>query len=430
MNPRIHVVETSDVSKTAETSLSTRYRQVRAMSEKLAAPLAPEDQTVQIDWFASPTKWHLAHVTWFFETFVLEQAMPRYTGFHPAFRELFNSYYNSVGDQFPQQLRGTLSRPTVAEVMEYRRHVDELMTELLEGHAEKLLDDLADVVVLGLHHEQQHQELLVTDIKYVFAHNPIYPVYQPRQPVRSEPRQLGWIGFPSGVNWVGHDGDEFIFDNEAPRHRVFLEAFELASRPVTNGEYLEFIEDGGYEQPDHWLSLGWKTACEQGWKAPLYWHRRDDGWHHYTLAGLRKVEKSEPVCHVSYFEADAYARWADARLPTEQEWEIASANVPINGNLVDNWHFHPLPAPDSDAGPLQMFGDVWECTASHYSPYPGYTTRAGALGEYNGKFMCNQFVLRGGSCATPREHTRRTYRNFFPPHLRWQFQGFRLARDA
>ena len=413
-------------------SLLDRFKAARALTESLAEPLSPEDQTLQIEWFASPTKWHLAHVSWFFETFVLEPSIPSYNGFHPAYREFFNSYYNSVGDQFPQAKRGQLSRPSVEEVMAYRRHVDERVEEILSRRSEEDLGKLADVVELGIHHEQQHQELLVTDIKFALSHNPLYPVYKERAPLpeAASAPPLRWVRFEEGVRWIGSEAESFIFDNEGPRHRVFLDRFEIASRPVTNGEYLAFIEDGGYKRPDHWLALGWKTVQQEGWEAPLYWVQKDNEWRTYTLGGLQKAEPSEPVCHVSYFEADAYARWAGARLPTEAEWETAGEGLPVEGRFVDDGHVHPLPAVRNGAPLEQMFGDVWEWTGSHYSPYPGYATAAGALGEYNGKFMCSQFVLRGGSCATSRNHIRRTYRNFFPPHLRWQFKGFRLAKDA
>ena len=430
MERNIGVAQTSEQQSGAPKSLLERYQAARALTEALAAPLSPEDQTLQIDWFASPTKWHLAHVSWFFETFVLEPTIPDYEGFHPAYREFFNSYYNAVGDQFPQAERGRLSRPSVREVMAYRRHVDDLVIETLSKHGEEELGELADVVELGIHHEQQHQELLLTDIKFALSHNPLYPVYKERKIPDMEAPPLRWTPYEEGVRWIGTDGGEFIFDNEGPRHRVFLDAYQLANRPVTNGEFIEFIEDGGYERPDHWLALGWKTVLQEGWSAPLYWIKRDGEWHTYTLSGLRKAEPSEPVCHVSYFEADAYARWSGSRLPTEAEWEAAGEGVPIEGRFVDDGHAHPLPAVENGHALTQMFGDIWEWTSSHYSPYPGYTTVHGALGEYNGKFMCNQFTLRGGSCATSRNHIRRTYRNFFPPHLRWQFMGFRLAKDA
>ena len=418
--------EARSVGDRAE-ALAGRYQNIRRATEQLCAPLSAEDCQVQSMDDASPVKWHLAHTSWFFETFVVERWVPSYRPFHPAYRILFNSYYQSVGRQHPRPQRGLLSRPTLDEVLAYRRHVDAQMVALLE--AGSAFD--ADVVELGLQHEQQHQELILTDVKHLLSCNPLRPAYrdcpQPRD-AASVPQS--WQSFEEGIHWVGHDGAGFAFDNEQPRHRVFIEAFELAARLVTNEEFLAFIDGGGYERPELWLSDGWNTVQARGWRAPLYWERRDDAWQVMTLGGLRPLRADEPVCHVSFYEADAFARWAWARLPREAEWEVAATDAVIDGNFVESQWLHPLPAPAGGAGLTQLFGDVWEWTQSAYSPYPGYQPPAGALGEYNGKFMCNQLVLRGGSCATPRDHVRPTYRNFFPPDARWQFSGIRLARDA
>lgn len=412
-------------------TLQCRYQEVRSLTETLCLPLEIEDYVIQSMPDASPAKWHLAHTTWFFETFILKRARSEYREVHPAYSYLFNSYYNAVGPMHCRPKRGVISRPTVKETFLYRREVDNQMsTFLTELDAGSWAEQLP-VVVLGLNHEQQHQELLVTDLKHLFAQNPLYPAYcrqsiVPGGPVPSQE----WIGFSDGLFSVGHTGMGFAFDNETPRHQTFVRPFQLGSRLVTNGEYLRFIEDRGYERPELWLSLGWATLNENKWDAPLYWHKRDGQWHQFTLSGLRPVNESEPVCHVSYFEADAYARWAGARLPTEAEWEIASETVPITGNFVERGLYHPEPLRAPTSGLCQMFGDVWEWTRSSYSPYPGYAPPTGALGEYNGKFMCNQYVLRGGSCATSQTHIRRSYRNFFPPDKRWQFTGIRLAKDT
>jgi ergothioneine biosynthesis protein EgtB len=379
----------------------------------------------------SPTRWHLAHTTWFFETFVLT-ARPDYRVYHPEFNYLFNSYYNTVGPQFARPRRGLLSRPGLGEVRQYRQYVDEQMLRLLANEA--LSAQTASIVELGLHHEQQHQELMLTDIKHVFSCNPLWPAYREDEiPVSGAVAASNWIHFGEGIYRIGHDGPGFAYDNESPRHRQFLEAFQIAGRLVTCGEYLQFIEDGGYRRPELWLSAGWQHACQEGWEAPLYWVRRDGTWSVFTLAGLRELDPAQPVCHVSYFEADAYATWAGYRLPTEAEWELASEQVPIEGNFADRLldqarAVHPNSTAPGNADPAQMFGDVWEWTSSPYAPYPGFRIADGALGEYNGKFMCNQYVLRGGSCATSHNHMRRTYRNFFPPDARWQFSGIRLAR--
>ncbi|HEU5102880.1 MAG TPA: ergothioneine biosynthesis protein EgtB [Roseiflexaceae bacterium] len=406
-------------------TLAAQYRAVRGFTETLCEPLATEDYIIQSMPDVSPTKWHIAHTSWFFETFLLSPALPGYQPFHERFSYLFNSYYNAVGDRWSRPQRGLLSRPTVAEIYDYRRYIDEHMLNLLDRIDSLPVDPT--VVELGLHHEQQHQELLLTDIKHVFAINPLRPVYREhKRPATHTAAPLHWTSYPEGVFEIGYDGQAFAFDNEFPRHRVFVEAFELGSRLVTNGEYLEFIAGGGYHQPLLWLSDGWASVQAQGWQAPLYWEQIDGEWWQFTLSGMRRVEPSEPVCHVSFYEADAYARWAGARLPSEAEWEIAAASSPTAGNFVEDGYYHPIPA--GRAG--QLFGDVWEWTASPYTSYPGYHPVEGALGEYNAKFMCNQMVLRGGSCATSRSHIRPTYRNFFPPDARWQFMGLRLAKEA
>ncbi len=409
--------------------LQERYRAVRAATAALAAPLSVEDQVVQTMPDASPTKWHLAHTSWFFETFVL--ARRGYAPFHERWGYLFNSYYEGVGARVARPRRGLLSRPTVAEVLEHRAHVDRAMLDVLESD----LGALAPVVEIGLHHEQQHQELLLTDVKTVLASNPLHPIYRERPSPpsastrASAPPETRFVEHEGGLHEIGDASSAFAFDNERPRHNVFLERFAIASRLVTNGEYLAFMADRGYERPELWLSDGWATAQARGWEAPLYWERDgESGWSIATLAGLLPLDPYEPVCHVSLYEADAFARWAGARLPTEAEWEIAARAAPIDGNFVERERFHPAPLVDRGEPIAQLFGDVWEWTASPYAPYPGFRPLDGTLGEYNGKFMCNQFVLRGGSCATPHDHVRATYRNFFPPDARWQFSGVRLAR--
>jgi ergothioneine biosynthesis protein EgtB len=410
------------------------YDRVRSSTVDLCAPLAIEDYVVQASPEASPAKWHLAHTSWFFETFVLHAMEPNRRSADDPFAMLFNSYYQSVGDALPRAERGRLSRPTVAEVLAYRQRVDQGLHALLDDVDDDLWRRWAPVVELGIAHEEQHQELLLTDLKLALAGSPLATPYggslaHPPGP----PTLLGWIHFDGGLRTVGAGGDGFAFDNERPRHRVLVDDFALATRPVTCGEYRTFIAEGGYQRPELWLSDGWEVATRDRWEAPLYWRPMSgDGLQVATLAGLRPLCDGEPVCHVSFFEADAYARWAGARLPTEAEWEIAAAALPTQGNLLDTGRLHPHPdiadvAADGRA-PRQLFGDVWEWTASPYAPYPGFTPLPGALGEYNGKFMCNQWVLRGGSCVTPRRHIRPTYRNFFRPETRWQFTGIRLAR--
>ena len=427
----------SELTQLLPRPLTQRYRQVREATVALCSTLAPEDYVVQSMPDASPAKWHLAHTTWFFEEFVLQSIAEGYEFFDSDFRFLFNSYYNTVGPMHTRSNRGLLSRPTVQRVLEYRRSIDERMLARIDAG---LPAQAERVLTLGLHHEQQHQELLLTDIKHLFSCNPLLPSYRQHKgrhkelPSRAAPR-LSFRSFDGGLVEIGHDGSGFSFDNEAPRHRVYLQPFELATRPATNAEYLEFIRAGGYRNATLWLSDGWATVEREGWARPIYWSAELDA--EFTLdGGLRELDPHAPVCHLSCYEADAFARWAGGRLPTEFEWEIASRGAPQSGNFVENQHWHPLPA--ALAGPsgtaaetalLQMFGDVWEWTQSAYSPYPGYRPAAGALGEYNGKFMVNQLVLRGGSCATPLSHIRPTYRNFFPPTARWQFSGVRLARD-
>ncbi|MFN8010111.1 MAG: ergothioneine biosynthesis protein EgtB [Holophagaceae bacterium] len=404
----------------------TRYAAVRARTEALAAPLSAEDACVQAMPDASPAKWHLAHTTWFFETFLLRPRLEGYRDFHPAFGYLFNSYYNAVGERHPRPRRGLLTRPSLDEVMAYRRHVDAAMARLLDAG-----DTAPDLLDLGLNHEQQHQELLLTDLKALFAQNPLKPAYG-GTPVPSGPAaEQAWRAFPGGLVEVGSEGGAFAFDNEGPRHRVFLEAFAIAARPATCREWLAFMEAGGYRRPELWLSDGWDAARREGWNAPEYWRHDGSGWRVHTLQGERAVDPEEAVSHVSGYEADAFARWMDleggcpgARLPTEFEWEHAAATRPVEGNFADGGAFHPGPA---RAG---LFGDVWQWTASAYLPYPRFRPAAGAVGEYNGKFMSGQLVLRGGSCATPADHVRATYRNFFPPSARWQFTGLRLARTS
>ena len=404
-----------------------RYREVRAATEALCRPLQVEDYVLQAMPDVSPTRWHLAHVSWFFETFLLEAHLAGYRLFDPRYRVLFNSYYNAVGPQFSRPDRGHLSRPTVAEVYAYRTHVDRGMQAFLRSID---VADVSAVVELGLQHEQQHQELILTDIKFNLGVNPLRPVvYQSTIPAGADAPPFEWLDVPGGVVWIGHDGGGFAFDNEGPRHRALLEPYRLATRLVTNAEFLEFVAAGGYADWRWWTSEGWRIVQERGWAAPLYWEREAGDWHLYTLAGLMPLDPAAPVAHVSWFEADAYARWRGGRLPTEREWEYAAADLPIVGHFQESGVYQPLAAPRADGDLQQMFGDVWEWTQSAYAPYPGYRPLAGAIGEYNGKFMINQMVLRGGSCATPRSHIRASYRNFFPPDARWQFSGIRLAAD-
>jgi ergothioneine biosynthesis protein EgtB len=417
-------------------ALQDRFISVRNISEALAKPLAPEDCNQQSMPDASPVKWHLAHTSWFFETFILERFERDFKPFHPAFRVLFNSYYNGIGAKHPRHERGLISRPNLATVIEYRHNVTARIARLLEiiGDTD---DAFTDLMWLGCHHEEQHQELILTDLKHLLSKNPLKPAYQSRWPLTGvEARKPRWHRYEGGLIEIGNSNDAFCFDNETPRHRVFLEPFELASHPVTHGDFAAFIADGGYRRPELWLSLGWDWVNANNIGAPLYWEQSNASspstWSTFTLHGMVDIDQHTPICHISFFEADAYARWQGARLPTEAEWEHAAMNVAVKGNFLDSHALHPLAMRDTSNSqhPQQLFGDVWEWTSSAYLGYPGYQAEAGAVGEYNGKFMCNQFVLRGGSCATPAQHIRASYRNFFPPDARWQFSGLRLAQNA
>ena len=421
-----------------------RYRRVRALTEALAAPLHAEDQVVQSMPDVSPTKWHRAHTTWFFETFLLAPSLAGYRAFHPGFAYLFNSYYEGAGPRHPRPQRGLLSRPTVAEIAEYRAHVDAAMARLIADASDEAWSAVAPLVELGLHHEQQHQELLLMDVKHVLSVNPLQPAYRE---VQSPPwahagsvPPAGWVDHDGGLIEIGHEtGDPtagFAFDNEGPRHTVYLEPFRVADRLVTCGEWMEFVDDRGYERPELWLSDGWIATNANGWGAPLYWERDGGDWTVFTLSGRRAVDPAEPVVHVSHYEADAYARWAGARLPTEHEWEHAAAALPVEGHFLPEEPdglagaaLHPAVAGAAAPGAAlrQAYGDVWEWTASAYLPYPRFRPAPGTVGEYNGKFMSGQMTLRGGACVTPSGHLRPTYRNFFPPWSRWMFAGVRLA---
>ena len=411
--------------------LINRFKEIRAFSLKLCETLVTEDFVIQSMPDASPTKWHLAHTSWFWEAFVLKEVNPDYKSINPQFNYLFNSYYTLIGKRFSRPHRGLLARPTVKEVMEYREFVDENMLNFLINADEKEVAQIAIVIDIGLNHEQQHQELIVTDIKHVFSVNPLHPVFRERKIIETaDPGAIEWITFKEGIFEVGYKGNEFFYDNEQPDHKIYLHDFELASRLVTNREFIKFIEDGGYSRPELWLSNGFATVENENWQAPMYWEKVDGEWHNFTLSGFRQVILEEPVTHISFFEAEAFAHWSGFRLPTETEWEVASANLPVEGNFVENENFHPVTLTEKNKGRLnQMYGDVWEWTRSDYAPYPGYKVPSGAIGEYNGKFMSGQIVLRGGSCATPISHIRNTYRNFFPPNARWQFSGIRLAKD-
>jgi len=418
-------------SQQSESSRATRFMAVRDATRALAAPLSAEDCAIQSMPDASPAKWHLAHTTWFFETFILARHDPQRAPFHPAFRVLFNSYYNAVGEKHPRPQRGLLSRPSLDEVLAYRDAVEREVVALVNANA--LAPELQALVDLGIQHEQQHQELILTDLKHMLSCNPLKPAYQKNWPLTQiQPGESLWVRVAGGERRIGHEGEGFSFDNETPRHTVWVHDFQIATHPVTNGNFIDFIQDGGYRRPELWLSAGWDAVATRGWDAPLYWERRDGLWHTFTLRGMAPVERNTPVCHVSFYEADAYARWASARLPTEAEWEVAAQGAPVDGNFLESGALHPLALRESPPqGELaQIFGDVWEWTRSDYAPYPGFRPAPGAVGEYNGKFMVNQYVLRGGSCATPRSHIRASYRNFFPADARWQFSGVRLARDA
>ena len=402
--------------------LLSRYLDVRGTTLDLTSPFSAEDQMLQSVPDCSPAKWHLAHTTWFFETFILAN-LPGYRLFDPRYRELFNSYYKQLGAHPFRGSRGLMSRPSLDEVHAYRRWVD----EAIEANFERLSTEARELVELGTHHEQQHQELILTDIKHGLWSSPLRP--EPTGGLRAvgKSEAVAWISFEKGIYQVGHSGEGFVFDNEGPRHEVLLEAFQIASRQVTNAEYLEFMHDGGYRRPELWLSDGWDAVNLQNWAAPLYWEERDGGWFEFAFDGMSEVDPAAPVCHISYYEADAFARWTGARLPREEEWEVAAsqAGMKNTGAFLDSGEFRPKPARGPEP---HWFGNVWEWTASAYLGYPGFIPAAGLVGEYNGKFMCNQFVLRGGSCATPASHIRESYRNFFPPHARWQFMGLRLAK--
>ena len=413
-------------------ALGDSFTSVREASEALAASLSPEDQSIQSMPDVSPTKWHLAHTSWFFETFVLSAFAPRYCVYNPAYGYLFNSYYVAVGERHPRAQRGLLSRPSCAEVMHYRRHVTTHVSEFMAEADDATWHRVQPLIRLGIAHEEQHQELILMDIKHVLSLNPLKPVYSASSPrCVQATAPLEWFSYDGGLCEIGSAGLAFAFDNEGPRHKVWLEPFRLASRPVTCGEYRAFIEDDGYRRPEFWLSDGWALTTARAWGAPLYWEQQGSRWRIFTLHGDKQLDPAEPVCHVSFYEADAYARWAGKRLPREEEWEVAARSVPLVGNLADGGVLHPAPAPAVPAvAPTQLIGDVWEWTASPYRPYPRFRAAAGAIGEYNGKFMANQMVLRGGCAVTPPNHVRTTYRNFFYPDARWAFSGIRLAEDA
>ncbi len=421
---------TEVMTATDGTGLASSYPRVRSLTEELAAPLSGEDQTVQSMPDVSPAKWHRAHTSWFFETFLLTESLGSYAPFDPAYEYLFNSYYEGVGPIYPREQRGLVSRPGIEEIARYRIHVDRAMEQLLTRPLDPRTHEL---VTLGLHHEQQHQELLLMDIKHVLWHNPVRRSYgnltEP-EPPGTALTPAEWVEHPGGLVEIGHQGPGFSFDNERPRHPVYLQPFALSDRVVTCSEWTSFIEDGGYQRADLWLSDGWAAVRHGRWDAPLYWTWEDGAWQVFTLGGVRPMHPHEPVCHVSYYEADAFARWSGARLPTEHEWEaVHSTGSGATDDTFDLARLHPCPLSPSDSGSVPGSG-VWQWTSSSYSPYPGFTIAAGAVGEYNGKFMVNQYVLRGGSCVTPPGHARTTYRNFFPPGARWAFSGLRLARDA
>lgn len=417
------------VSNKESNKLQHTFRHRRGVSESLTLGLSAEDMVVQSMDDASPTKWHLAHTTWFFEEFVLAKYQQQYQRFNADYSYLFNSYYNSVGDRHARPLRGMLTRPTIDEVRAYRRAVDAAVSNLLEQPHPRARG-LANTVTVGLHHEMQHQELLLTDILHALSTNPTAPAMRELPPQKNAVRAaaLDFIACDEGLYEIGATGNGFSFDCEGPRHKTYLRPFALANRCVSNAEWLAFINDGAYQSANLWLSDGWAQCQAEQWQAPLYWRKRDGQWHQFGLYGLQPIDPEAPVCHINYFEADAFAQWAGARLPTEQEWEVAAGALPIAGNFQEDQHWRPQPAA-AGAGLQQLYGDVWEWTRSPYAPYPGFNAAAGAIGEYNGKFMCAQFVLRGGSCATPRQQMRASYRNFFYPHQRWQFSGLRLAKD-
>jgi ergothioneine biosynthesis protein EgtB len=403
--------------------LGAQFAEIRNRSLRLTAQLSAEDQMLQSMPDASPTKWHLAHTTWFFETFILEPNVPGYHSYDSRFKYLLNSYYKQLGAHPSRSSRGLMSRPSLEKVHQYRAYVDAAVI----ANIDELDSQVLALLEIGLNHEQQHQELIMTDIKHALWFAPLRPDIAVSDRKGQSAPPLRWIERAGGIYSVGHTGSEFAFDNEGPRHEVLLQEFQIASRAVTNSEYLEFMSDNGYRRPELWLSDGWDQVCAHLWSSPFYWDQHEDNsWWQFAHDGMKPVDPAEPVCHVSYFEAEAYARWAGFRLPTEAEWEITAVHSGSRGTLLEDEAFHPQAA--AGEGFQQAFGDVWEWTASPYTAYPGFQTAPGAMGEYNGKFMCNQFVLRGGSCVTPASHIRATYRNFFPPHVRWQFSGIRLAK--
>ena len=426
----------SDLIKWSRDSLSDYFSRVRTKSVELCKPLVTEDYVIQSIEDVSPPKWHLGHVTWFFEQVILEKFVPDYKRFNKDYYFIFNSYYNSFGDKIIRSYRGTVSRPTVEEIYQYRRDIDTKMHELFQSIDESKLPELAELVVLGLNHEQQHQELLLTDIKHNFAANPLQPIYleSTNETKITEPIAAEFVDFDEGLYTIGNARAGFSWDNERPGHKVYVEKFKLMNRLVTCGEFLQFIEDGGYKEATLWLADGWDKITEEGWEYPLYWLRKDGQWFIWSLSGLIPLNPAEPVCHLSYYEAEAYANWSGNRLPTEAEWEIAAQRTVKDskvGNFMSSGRLHPSPALANGGAKLkQMMGDVWEWTASAYLPYPGYPRYPGPLGEYNGKFMSNQMVLRGGSCLTSEDHIRITYRNFFQCDKRWQMTGMRLAKNA
>lgn len=423
-----HINQSEEFRYTKD-QLISKFNTTRAFTEEITEPLEIEDYVIQVTENASPAKWHLAHTTWFFETFLLEKELENYDPIHPQYGYLFNSYYLQTGVPHCRARRGNISRPTVKQVFEYRDSINEHVKVLIRNATDGQFQKWGPIVEIGIHHEQQHQELLMTDLKYMFSQNPLDIAYKivERPHVKSVP-DLSWTSFKEGVYEVGHQGDDFGYDNEFPRHKTYIHNFELANRLVTNAEFIEFIESGAYKEPKWWLDEGFSTVRDDGWQAPLYWEKKDGVWWHFTLSGMQKVDPNEPVTHVSYFEADAYARWKGFRLPTEQEWEVAAQPLSIEGNFADKGYLQPIAQQNAEGGLQQMFGEVWQWTQSSYAPYPGYEPLPGALGEYNGKFMCNQYVLRGGSCATSKSHIRKTYRNFFHANERWQFNGIRLAK--
>lgn len=403
--------------------LIARLQQVRQETENLCQPLAVEDYVIQAMADVSPAKWHLAHVSWFFETFILQTFFPGYHSFNSYYQQLFNSYYESLGEYFPRAQRGLLSRPTVQQVYDYRHHIDNHLLELLDKVEEQQLLKFKFVMELGLQHEQQHQELLLMDIKYNLALNPLRPAYNTNKLIdKVKKTQSLWLEFPAGLYQIGYSGQDFAFDNETPRHQVYLNAFKIQDHLVSNQEYLEFMKERGYQKPEYWLSDGWQWVKKELWQAPLYWEKQQGQWWQMTLNGMQPLVLEEPVCHISFYEANAYANWAKARLPAEAEWEVAAEQQPLQGHFLESRLYQP----QSQA---PFFGELWQWTRSAYAPYPGYQAFPGALAEYNSKFACNQFVLRGGCIITPQSHLRRSYRNFFYPHQRWPFTGIRLARD-